>query len=78
MVNLVRIAGSWSKSRAGDKLHLFSESALRLRFYALTLFFFWAAQANADPVDWVNLYIGTGSGPIGMEGLCPSSLRPSA
>jgi hypothetical protein len=28
-------------------------------FAAITL------NASADPVDWVNLYIGTGSGPIG-------------
>jgi predicted alpha-1,2-mannosidase len=76
MVNLVRIARSRSKSRAIDKLLLFSESGLRLRFYALTLFFFWAAQANADPVDWVNLYIGTGSGLIGYGGTMPFVTPP--
>jgi predicted alpha-1,2-mannosidase len=32
---------------------------------ALTLFTVLAQPLHADPVDWVNLYIGTGSGPVG-------------
>jgi predicted alpha-1,2-mannosidase len=32
--------------------------------------------AQADPVDWVNLYIGTGSGPIGYGGTMPFVTPP--
>ena len=35
-----------------------------------------AATAHADPVDWVNLYIGTGSGPIGYGGTMPFVTTP--
>ena len=35
-----------------------------------------AATAQADPVDWVNLYIGTGSGPIGYGGTMPFVTTP--
>ncbi|HEY1745000.1 MAG TPA: GH92 family glycosyl hydrolase [Granulicella sp.] len=35
-----------------------------------------AAAAHADPVDWVNLYIGTGSGPIGYGGTMPFVTTP--
>src|SRR5260370_16842630 len=37
-----------------------------------------ASVAQKDPVDWVNLYIGTGSGPIGYGGGTPLFLPPSA
>ena len=33
--------------------------------------------AQMDPVDWVNLYIGTGSGPIGYGGTMAFSMRVS-
>jgi hypothetical protein len=33
--------------------------------------------AQMDPVDWVNLYIGTGSGPIGYGGTMPFVRRVS-
>ena len=39
-------------------------------FAAITL------NANADPVDWVNLYIGTGSGAIGYGGTMPFVTPP--
>ena len=32
--------------------------------------------ANADPIDWVNLYIGTGSGPIGYGRTMPYVVPP--
>src|SRR5271154_4256085 len=32
--------------------------------------------AQTDPVDWVNLYIGTGSGPIGYGGTMPFVTPP--
>ena len=32
--------------------------------------------AQSDPVDWVNLYIGTGSGPIGYGGTMPFVTPP--
>ena len=32
--------------------------------------------AQGDPVDWVNLYIGTGSGPIGYGGTMPFVTPP--
>ncbi len=35
-----------------------------------------ATSAQADPVDWVNLYIGTGSGPIGYGGTMPFVTTP--
>jgi putative alpha-1,2-mannosidase len=35
-----------------------------------------APAAQADPVDWVNLYIGTGSGPIGYGGTMPFVTPP--
>jgi predicted alpha-1,2-mannosidase len=40
--------------------------------------FLWAviSVAQADPVDWVNLYIGTGSGKIGYGGTMPFVTPP--
>jgi predicted alpha-1,2-mannosidase len=35
-----------------------------------------AAVAQTDPIDWVNLYIGTGSGPIGYGGTMPFVTPP--
>ena len=35
-----------------------------------------ASLAQKDPVDWVNLYIGTGSGPIGYGGTMPFVTPP--
>jgi predicted alpha-1,2-mannosidase len=35
-----------------------------------------SAIAHADPVDWVNLYIGTGSGPIGYGRTMPFVVPP--
>ena len=35
-----------------------------------------AAHAAQDPVDWVNPYIGTGSGPIGYGGTMPFVTPP--
>ena len=35
-----------------------------------------AQPALADPVDWVNLYIGTGSGPIGYGRTMPFVTPP--
>src|SRR5260370_42006502 len=35
-----------------------------------------ASVAQRDPVDWVNLYIGTGSGPIGYGGTMPFVTPP--
>jgi len=43
---------------------------------ALVLFCTVAPVAQADPVDWVNLYIGTGSGPIGYGGTMPFVTPP--
>jgi putative alpha-1,2-mannosidase len=43
---------------------------------ALVLFCTLASVAQADPVDWVNLYIGTGSGPIGYGGTMPFVTPP--
>lgn len=40
------------------------------------LFFAMASAAYADPVDLVNLYIGTGSGPIGYGGTMPFVTPP--
>ena len=34
------------------------------------------SSAQTDPVDWVNLYIGTGSGPIGYGGTMPFVTPP--
>jgi predicted alpha-1,2-mannosidase len=44
----------------------------------LTLTFLCVATCTAqgDPVDWVNLYIGTGSGPIGYGGTMPFVTPP--
>jgi predicted alpha-1,2-mannosidase len=45
--------------------------AMALVFLCVT-----APGAQADPVDWVNLYIGTGSGPIGYGGTMPFVTPP--
>jgi len=42
----------------------------------LILFATIALNANADPVDWVNLYIGTGSGPVGYGRTMPFVTPP--
>ena len=42
-----------------------------LQVCALILAFAGTARIKADPIDWVNLYIGTGSGPIGYGGTMP-------
>ena len=47
-------------------------------------FLFWATilvcvvsgKAQVEPIDWVNLYIGTGSGPIGYGGTMPFVTPP--
>ena len=43
---------------------------------AFGLFCTTVAVAQGDPVDWVNLYIGTGSGPIGYGGTMPFVTPP--
>jgi predicted alpha-1,2-mannosidase len=47
-------------------------------FRSLLFILFCAATCTAqvDPVDWVNLYIGTGSGPIGYGGTMPFVTPP--
>ena len=47
-------------------------------FLSLLFILFCAATCTAqvDPVDWVNLYIGTGSGPIGYGGTMPFVTPP--
>jgi predicted alpha-1,2-mannosidase len=47
-------------------------------FPSLILILFCAitCTAQVDPVDWVNLYIGTGSGPIGYGGTMPFVTPP--
>lgn len=42
----------------------------------LALLLFLSACAKADPIDWVNLYIGTGSGPIGYGRTMPYVVPP--
>jgi predicted alpha-1,2-mannosidase len=54
-------------------------NALSCRTTNIIAFFFLCAivpAAQADPVDWVNLYIGTGSGPIGYGGTMPFVTPP--
>jgi putative alpha-1,2-mannosidase len=46
------------------------------RLIAFTLFCTPVSAAHADPVDWVNLFIGTGSGPIGYGGTMPFVTPP--
>jgi predicted alpha-1,2-mannosidase len=46
------------------------------RLVAFGLFCSTLAAAQTDPVDWVNLYIGTGSGPIGYGGTMPFVTPP--
>src|ERR1700722_15389668 len=43
---------------------------------AFGLFCTTVVVAQGDPVDWVNLYIGTGSGPIGYGGTMPFVTPP--
>ena len=42
----------------------------------LALLLFLSACAKAEPIDWVNLYIGTGSGPIGYGRTMPYVVPP--
>ena len=54
-------------------------NALRSRTASLLALIFWCGAtcvAQKDPVDWVNLYIGTGSGPIGYGGTMPFVTPP--
>jgi predicted alpha-1,2-mannosidase len=46
------------------------------RLIAFGLFCTTVAAAQADPVDWVNLFIGTGSAPIGYGGTMPFVTPP--
>ncbi len=46
------------------------------RVCALILTFAVTACMKAEPIDWVNLYIGTGSGPIGYGGTMPFVTPP--
>src|ERR1700744_838576 len=41
-----------------------------------SLLLFLSICAKADPIDWVNLYIGTGSGPIGYGRTMPYVVPP--
>src|SRR6267154_3908345 len=54
-------------------------NALSFRTGLITAFVLVSAitsVAQTDPVDWVNLYIGTGSGPIGYGGTMPFVTPP--
>lgn len=54
-------------------------NALRSRTVSLLAFVLLCGAtcvAQKDPVDWVNLYIGTGSGPIGYGGTMPFVTPP--
>lgn len=42
----------------------------------LVLLLFLSACAKSEPIDWVNLYIGTGSGPIGYGRTMPYVVPP--
>jgi predicted alpha-1,2-mannosidase len=44
--------------------------------WALVLLCFLSACAKSEPIDWVNLYIGTGSGPIGYGRTMPYVVPP--
>ncbi len=58
-------------------LSIFNASSYRtIRVIALFFLGVTAPAAQADPVDWVNLYIGTGSGPIGYGGTMPFVTPP--
>ena len=48
----------------------------RLRAFAMLAALAMSAPIKADPVDWVNLFIGTGSGPIGYGGTMPFVTPP--
>jgi predicted alpha-1,2-mannosidase len=48
-----------------------ARSVLAFAFLCVT-----ASLAQKDPVDWVNLYIGTGDGPIGYGGTMPFVTSP--
>ena len=46
------------------------------RCFTVILMFAMASFSKAEPVDWVNLYIGTGSGAIGYGGTMPFVTPP--
>ena len=48
----------------------------RMRACAWIAILVLSAPLKADPVDWVNLFIGTGSGPIGYGGTMPFVTPP--
>src|ERR1700722_2501434 len=51
-------------------------SCLVVLMVACVCFCVTTCAAQVDPVDWVNLYIGTGSGPIGYGGTMPFVTPP--
>jgi len=50
--------------------------AINWQACALTLTLAVTACMKAEPIDWVNLYIGTGSGPIDYGGTMPFVTPP--
>jgi putative alpha-1,2-mannosidase len=60
-----------------EVLGIFNALSFRtIHIIAIISFCALAPAAQADPVDWVNLYIGTGSGPIGYGGTMPFVTPP--
>src|ERR1700733_7947389 len=60
-----------------EVLGIFNALSFRtIHIIAIISFCALAPAAHADPVDWVNLYIGTGSGPIGYGGTMPFVTPP--
>jgi predicted alpha-1,2-mannosidase len=51
-------------------------SCLAVLMVGCVCFCITTCAAQVDPVDWVNLYIGTGSGPIGYGGTMPFVTPP--
>lgn len=65
------------RQSGGTLLSLHASFLSRFRSMAgLLLVAALALNANADPVEWVNLYIGTGSGPVGYGRTMPFVTPP--
>ena len=57
-------------------MRFFSNKPYAFTSTLLVLFAAIVPTASGDPVDWVNLYIGTGSGPIGYGRTMPFVTPP--
>jgi hypothetical protein len=73
------VKATWHKLQQTKNYILSIVGALSFRAAPSIAFVFLGATASTaqtDPVDWVNLFIGTGSGPIGYGGTMPFVTPP--